>query len=287
MKAKTLEQLAWNVSPQSARQYVLAKGWQRAPDVNGGIALFQRAGSDLDQLVIPLQASGPDFARRIVDVLVTLSEHERRPAEEILNDLLMPDADVIRYRLISPDTAQGTLSLDDGLRVLDGARRSLLAAACSVISPVPYHPRMSRSEATQLLAGCRLLQTERGSYTVAIACPLRATEETTALSDSQGAFARRTTETLLQSAQRLVKAIEADKVPSLYQDDPTSPVISANLCDAILRMQPPDKRSQLHISVSSAATANHRLLAGLPQQAIFHHDYFPVIDDIYNKIYPS
>src|SRR5438105_5667564 len=133
MNPDNLERLAGEVSPQNARQYALAKGWERVPGVNGGIALFKRADSDLGQLIIPVRPTGPDYARRIVDLLTNLAEWERRPPEEILSDLLIPEADVVRYRLVSPDTARGDLSLEEGVRILDGARRSLLAAACSVV----------------------------------------------------------------------------------------------------------------------------------------------------------
>ena len=287
MKPKDLERLAGQVSPQDARQYALAHGWQRVPGVNGGVALFKRPDPDLDQLLIPLQPTGPDYARRIADVLANLSDLEKRPAEEILNDLLLTEADVIRYRLVSPDTERGDMPLAGGLRMLEGARRSLLAAACSVVSPVPYHPRMSRTEALQLVDACRLLQTERGSFTVAIACPLRSVEEQRSLFESEAPFARRTTELLMRSSYRLVQAIEADEVASLYDSQTAHPMISANLCDAILEMKPPDEKSQVVISVSWASTLPHPATGEIPQTVALQHDYFPIIEDVYRKLRPS
>ncbi|MGH7172773.1 MAG: hypothetical protein ACRELG_21025 [Gemmataceae bacterium] len=287
MKANDLERLAGQVSPQNARQYALANGWQRIPGVNGEIALFNRTDSDLDQLIVPLQPTAPDYARRIVDVLANLADFERRPAEEILNDLLMLAADVIRYRVISPDTERGDLALEDGLRILEGAKRSLLAAACSVVSPVPYHPRMSRTEATQLLDSCRLLQTERGSFTIAIACPVRAVDVQKPLLDFDALFARQTTKLLMRSLSRLAQAIEADKVASVYETKPDAPIISANLCDAIFRMQPPDEKSQLSISVSWSGIHPPTSTDRVSQNVTFQHDYFPIIEDMYRKLRPS
>lgn len=85
---KHIERLAGEVSPQSVLNYAIGHGWERVRGVDGGIALFQRPDSDLDQLIVPLRTAGPDYARRIVDVLTNLSEIEHRPAEDILNDLL-------------------------------------------------------------------------------------------------------------------------------------------------------------------------------------------------------
>jgi len=288
MKPDNLERLAAAVSPQDARQYALAHGWQRVSAVNGGVALFTRADSDLDQLLIPLQATGPDYARRIADVVDNLVALEKRPAEEILNDLLMPDVDIIRYRLVGADTEKGDMSLVGGIRMLDGARRSLLAAACSVVSPVRYHPRMSRTEALELLDTCRLLQTERDSFTVAIACPLRPVEQRQALFDELAVpFGRRTTDLLMRSLYRLVQAIEADDAASISDSPTAQPHISANLCDALLEMKPSDRKSQVIISASWASTHPQRASPGIAQKVLLQHDQFQIIEDVYRKLRPS
>ncbi len=288
MQPDSLTQLAGQVSPQDARLYALAHGWVRVPGTNGRIALFKRADSDLDQLIIPLQADAPDYARRIVDVVSNLSDLEKRRPEEILNDLLMPEVDIVRYRLVSPDTDKGDMSLVGGFRMLDGARRSLLAAACSVVAPVRYHPRMSRTEALELLDACRLLQTERGSFTVAIACPLRSGEEQRPLFEPQAAsFARRTTDMLMASVYRLVLAIEADDLSSITNAQAGPPAISANLCDALLEMKPPDSKSQLIISVSWASVSPQPGTSGIPHTVALQSDYFPIIEDAYRILRPS
>ncbi len=286
MHRDDLERLAAQVSPQSARAYAIARGWIRDTEVNGGIALFNREGSDLDQLIIPIKPSSPDYARRIVDVVANLSDVEQRPQEEILNDLLMPDADIVRYQVVSPETEKGDLPLEEGIRILDGAKRSLLASACSVLKPVKNHPRMSLTESKQLLDACRLRQTERGSYTLAIACPLRGVEEDRRLIENEPPFGRRTTELLLRSAARLVSAIEADNIASIY-DSEMGPVISGNFCEAVLRMQPAEERSSLNLSVTWASTLPLEEHHHLPSKVTFQHDYFPLIEDIYKKLRPS
>jgi len=288
MKPKDIEQLAGQVSPQNARQYALAHGWLRVPVLNGGTALFQRADAGLDQLIVPLQSTGPDYARRIVDVVTNLSERERRPPEEILDDLLMSDLDIVRYRLISPDSEKGDVSLAAGLSMIEGARRSLLAVACSVISPASYHPRMSRTEALELLDACRLMQTERNSFTVAIACPLRFEGEQISIHDAPASpFARKTTVLLLQSLHRLVQSIEADEVDSFVASQRTQPVISANLCDALLEMKPKDKKAQLKISVSWASTLPYPATPETSKEVALPTDYFSIIEDVYWKLRPS
>ena len=203
----------------------------------------------------------------------------------MLNDLLLPEADLIRYRVRSLETENGTMLLSDGARLLDGAQRSLLAAACSAIAPQTYHPRMSRAAATQLLNCCRLGQTEKGSFTLTIVCPLRAVEQQPTLQGIE-TFTRRTTTMLMRSLHRLIHAIEQDQVSSIGEESATEPVISANLCEALLRMQPPQDRSSLIISASWASA----LLSppdDVQSQVAIQSEYFPIIEEIGRSLRPS
>ena len=112
-----------------------------------------------------------------------------------------------------------------------GQNAAFLAAACSVVNPITYHPRMSRTEAQQLLNACHLGQTERESYSVSVSCPLRAVEQDQALLPGYEPFTRQAVVMLMRSLSRMIVAIEADTIPSVFHAAPEEPVISANLCD--------------------------------------------------------
>ena len=275
------------VTPQQARSYALAKRWQRVREVDGDIALFERSGTDFAQLIVPMDSSADDYPRRIADVVDTLAEVESRAAMQVLQDILRPDSDVMRYSVVSEDAKAGVLPLQDGIRLLQGARRSLLAAACSVVSPSHHHPRMSRTEATQLVDACQLGQTERGSFTAAIVCPLRAVEQEQTLIQGAEPFTRRATSLLMKSASRLVRAIEFDQVPTVYEDDLNEPMLSANLCEALLRMQPQGERSVLSVSVNWASTLPPAENQSPPGVVRIRHEYFEIIADVFKKLRPS
>ena len=238
-------------------------------------------------LLFPFEQA-PDYARRIVDVVESLSEIEKRSPEEILNDLLTAEVDVVHYQQVSGDTEKGDISLASATRMLDGAKRSLLAAACSVISPVRYHPRMSLSEAVGFLEDCRFLGTEVGSFTVAIACPLRAWAGQAALfDDPKVPFSRRATELLMRSLRRLVQTIESDEMSSIIETREDEPPISANLCDALLEMRPPDGKSRLIISASWASVPSRTAPERLSEAVALPSDYFPILEDVYTTLRPS
>ncbi|HSK80335.1 MAG TPA: hypothetical protein VLQ45_28030 [Thermoanaerobaculia bacterium] len=90
-----LEDLLQGVDPQDLRSYALAKGWQQAGNLDGRFSVLSYPGSDLDQVLVPLNVYAPDYGRRIGDAVQVLSEWESRPALEILKDLLPLPSDSV------------------------------------------------------------------------------------------------------------------------------------------------------------------------------------------------
>jgi hypothetical protein len=273
------------IKPQQVRGYAIAKGWQRVPNVNGGIALFNHPGAEWDQLIVPMDESIDDYPKRLRDIVEILAQFESRPATQVLNDLLTTESDILRYRVASPATGRGSIPLTEGIRLLEGAKRSILAAACSVVNPIVHHPRMSRVEAQQLLNSCHLGQTERGSYAVSVSCPLRAVEQDQPQLPGSEPFTRRAVSTLMRSLSRVVTSIEADTVASIFEAQPNQPVLSVNLCEAILQMEPTGDDSHLDVKVSWATTLRPR--DAIPTIVRIKHEYFPIIEDISRKLQPA
>ncbi len=271
------------IKSQQVRAYAIAKGWQRVSQVNLDIALFNHPKAQWDQLIIPMEGLD-DYSKRMRDVVEILAQFESRPAAQILNDLLTPESDILRYCVASPVTGRGSIPLIEGIRLLEGAKRSILAAACSVVNPIVHHPRMSRAEAQQLLNACHLGQTERGSYAVSVSCPLRAVDEDQPLQGSEP-FARRTVSTLMRSLSRVVHSIEADTVSSVFEVQENQPVLSVNLCEALLQMQPTEEDSYLDVKVSWATTLQP--LDSIPAIVRIKREYFPIIEDISKKLQPA
>jgi hypothetical protein len=296
------EPLVARIKPADARAYATASGWVRVPTVNGKVAVFNHPGSDLDQLLIPLDPDLSDYSKRMAEVVESLAEHQKRPAPEVLNDLLIPASDVLRFRIDEPETEAGIVPLVQGIDLLEGARRAIVASACSVVQPQPFHPRLSRAEAEQLLQACRLGQTERGSFTAVIACPLDAVEgepipakPMPSFEGTQGAetslptsepFTRKATALLMRSVARIVSAVDADQVASLLGPASDQPVLSANLCEALAMMQPTGDRSRLTVQATWARTLPPPG-ARLPSVVHLRRDDFPVVEKLAIALRPA
>jgi hypothetical protein len=239
--------LARRIPPRALRVYAEGLGWQRVDSVNGDIAVYHRPDSRAHQVIVPLHEDFDDYGDRVVEAIRRLAEFEKRPTGEVLSHLLLPPADVLRFREISGDAETGNLPLDHAVRLINGTRKVLLSVAHSVLAPRPYHPRMSRSEAEGFVARCRLGQTERGSFTLTVACPL---DLQAALFGPNGEpFARRVTSLLIRSLDELAQAVEPRGSDDLA-DPARHPGISANLCEALLMLRPAGERASLGVSAT-------------------------------------
>jgi len=113
---------------------------------------------------------------------------------------------------------------------------------------------MTRGTAETLLAACRAGQTEFGSYVVRVICPLHAVETT--LLDAVP-FTRKVTISLMRSVAELVASIEAGTMDGYIDAIAEHPGMSANLCEALVQMQPaPDEQApeRIHGEVELATT---------------------------------
>ncbi|MGL4555765.1 MAG: hypothetical protein ACRC33_31745 [Gemmataceae bacterium] len=223
--------------------------------MNGRVAVFQHPSSELDQLVVPMDGQDADaFAVLAGEVVRKLAGWEHRPAAEVLNDLLLPPADVLRFRTAGPETTTGTLPLEQTVQLLTGVRRLLSAVAHSVLAPQPYFSRLRRIEAEEFVGQCQVGQTERGSFTLTVACPLDLPPPGALRGDNAPAvapFPRRVTELLMRSLEELVQAADLNRTDTLT-DTARHPGVSANFCEALLLLRPAGDRSFLGVSSSWA-----------------------------------
>ena len=275
------------LSPRDVLGYAKSHGWQQFR-TTGRLMIFNRNEPDsLEQLLVPVDASRPDFAERMRDAVERLDEFEQRPASCVVTDLMNFDADVLRFRVASSRAERGTLPLVQAIDLLVGAKQSLLAAAHSVLTPRKHHPKLSRTEAVQLLEACQMGQTEQRSFVVAISCPMRAVDEEQAgLIAPQRPFARRATSLLTRALAELDQAIEEDRINNVI--DGENPIVSANLCEALLKMRPMQDDGFLEFIPSWAASEPIELSPQVADRSIiFSSDEFESIEDIYRQLQPT
>lgn len=156
--------------PDDVQRYLRGRGWRPIDDPRATVAAYASARGD--EVVVPLDRTLGDYARRLGELVDTVSRSEGRAPGEVLEELSLPPGDALSFRVRSDLVSSGTIPVLDSLRLREGQKNLLLAAAHSALVPQRYFPRLGRAEPTELLAQCREGQTARGSYVTTLLVPV-------------------------------------------------------------------------------------------------------------------
>lgn len=270
------------VSPLDLLAYLRTGGWAEVRNEPGRFAIWIMGKSDNPEaeILLPLDRTVRDFARRIHEALEELERVERRSELEILHDLATTSADVIRVRLDQEDQAAGSILIDHGVALIDRARDLLLASACSALSPRPsYGPRRPQ-KAVDFVRRTRLGQTEHGSYVITLIS--RVSPELGTVSDQMvdEPFERQVTTTLAQAVGAVQRAAERAVVTGNLDAfrDQVEIGVSANLCDAIVGMAGgTDEGRGITFDFSWARTRPFKVETSFSPRVVLGSDVVPVI----------
>ena len=281
------------------RQYLQSTGWDRFRElperVAGEIAVFRRTVAGEEQeVVVPIRYDEEKYYfRRMAEAVSDLANYEARDAREVLDDLSTGTDDVVQFHVDDPSVADGTILIEDGLNLFEGAKRAVLASACAVVEPLPYYPRLRRATASEFIKACRM-SSDRGSFIARVICPLDAVDsegETAQLTiDEVGdlaqsvPFTRQVTLSLMRALDALVSSTDRDTTEELFEM-PTKHRISANLCDALLEMQPSGRTSTLTIGTHWAISARSKSPA--PSAVALKSEHFAVVEQLANRLRPQ
>jgi hypothetical protein len=255
MPADLSDALLRHLSPAQVRWYAILAGWRPVDGVKRPVFVLNHPTDDLTQIQVPTAGSEKEVGFLMGEAVRQLAAFEQRPAREVLADLSLPPADVLRLRVESREAESGTVPLDEGLRLFQAGRDLLLAAACSAHQPQAYFRSQSYAPAQEYLRSCRLGQTEAASFAATIVAPVTP-ELAPSLFDALEAepepanepYERRVTLLLMQALQTLRVTLDHGRSEELLRSVPQG--VSANLCDALASMCPADVQATLHVSIT-------------------------------------
>jgi hypothetical protein len=177
--------------------YLRAHGWLGIESKRGDVARYMKQGPGGDVFAtVLLDESFGDYQLRMRELAETLSRVEARPLNEVVNDLLTPPGDLLRFRIDSEATESGTLGINQSIELRKALKNLLLSAAHSAISPASSYPRLSQQRAVALLDQCRERQSERGSYVASLLVPVQPPVGQLSIAEE---FGRRTSRVLFEA----------------------------------------------------------------------------------------
>ena len=161
---------------------------------------------------------------------------------------------MVRVRAAESD--DGSVTLNDGVDLIGGARDLLLSAACSLREPQPVYRAGANREAADLLRQMRLGQTDQGSFVVTLLTPIVPPPIPALFPDPDvrnPPIERRMTLRLVEAVTAARQATEraAAGDDGAFEESVAS-VVSANLYEALVRIIEPVPT--LDVGVSWART---------------------------------
>jgi hypothetical protein len=275
------------IAPIDLRDFLKSQGW----------SIFEKALADRlfvltnpafprRQLVFPMDLTAPDYSESVDLAIGKIGELTGISRNSLLAKLFSIRDDVLRLRIFN-GANDYDVPLSFASSLITSAERLLKSAACTVLRPRAHHPRLSLSEANQLIEKSRFGQTERGSYVVRVSCPLNALEVqgSLELDSSDAPFVRQVTLSLHQALQQLTSAIEADSIESLVTSIRTSssPLVSSNLCEALSGMHDDQMDNSLDLSFDWSVL-RHLPAHTFTQPIRIQRDYFARVEEIRREL---
>ncbi len=242
----------------SVRAYLSSQGW-----INDGswgrrrlASLYlKEQGAKSWDLVVPNLDTVSDYARRMFEVVETLSKVEERPQLDVFYDLKNAGGDIIRLSSRN-GKARHPMSLRDTTELLSDTYGMLSAAARSVENPQAVHRGSLSTEISDYLGAVQLLPHNFDTYALALRSPAPGGigPQLDLGDEYHTPFPRRATSRLSQALQSTTAAVrEAIGTDTL---DPfreaVSEGVSANLCSSVARLA--EKGHGIEIRVHWAET---------------------------------
>jgi hypothetical protein len=239
--------------------------------------------------MLPQSEEFGDYIDRIADFVSGLASFESVPVTNILNSVLNPQADVLRFGYRAPESKLGFVPFLKGISLYDAALRSLSTATYDVIKPERFHARMSNPRAESYIGSCRMGQTERGSFVISCICPvepasqLPVTIEDEQLIEEIPAFGRQVTKHIMRSVAQINDFVLADRTNRLVDPEPGDIVISGNFFESLMAFPVEQESASLCISAEWDRSLGQ---PEAPIQAEVRYDVFPAIDQAARQLRP-
>jgi hypothetical protein len=277
---------------EDVQLYLASHGWQRDAGLSTDRGnVFRYPNIDDAEALLPTHRDVADYTERMADIVQMLAAVEQRNVWQVLADISAPPADVLRLQVTSPGTTLGALPLTEGIRLIEGGKGLLLAAACSAHQVQAFYPRQAYRASLDFLETCQLGQTERGSFVATILAPIPPDigRQMDMFPDDQSEAALEETEPFPRKATlRLMKALNCigESIQTGSYDLMLNGIgcgVSANLCEAITLMQPSGDQANLHVRMSWSRS-RPKIPATLPSKVSFSQTAFSIIREAGRKL---
>jgi hypothetical protein len=280
------------VSPIDLRDFTKSLGWELLQDgIADRLFVLRNPNFPRRQLTFPMDMTAPDYAESTCRVFDKLGEMLGEPPRILVTRALNVRDDTLRFRIFSDHSSDLSLPLGFATSLVSGVQQLLKASACTVLRPRVHHPRLTLTEAQQLIEKSRFGHTEPGSFVLRVSCPIHALDVQGMLpmdDESDLPFVRRVTLSLKRGMGQLIDAIEGDTLDKFVESlkNETAPLLSSNLCEALTQFYDEALDNALDISFDWSALEPMVGKDDLKKPLRFQRDYFGRIEEVRRELRP-
>lgn len=231
------------VSPTALAAYAQATGWRKTEMYGDHSDVYALEGAA--EIILPRHKRLGDYARvvsRLIEIFAKTAEIDEL---SLYRDLVTVDRDVIRIRAAAGD--DGSVAAGAGVELVTGARKMILAAACSLKKPQPFYRVGANKEAKKFWSRVLLGQTGQSSFALTLLTPVIPPRTNRPLHEGlvheDDPLERRMTKRL---ASALVATRKATDTRTIGNFEAFSRAVydgaSANLCEALVGLIEPFQR---------------------------------------------
>lgn len=271
------------VRPAEAAAYLRNHAWKQTEALGERATVWMKSAGEAGEyeILLPMDITLRDYARRITEVLQTLEGAEARSQIAIVRDIATATADVVRIRLQHGSIENGTVPLDFAAQMIEQAQELMLSAAYAAQYPRAAHAGRKPARILAYLRGLRMGPTESGSFTISIHSPvaprLRYLPDANGEEWEETPFERTVTLALAEALAGTRSAVNAAASSGAFEpfDTAIESGVSANLCDALVALGMNDTAEFIEIDIqwSSSRPATPEI----PTRFHFGRDAFPLL----------
>lgn len=152
--------------------YLRRHGWTEISPLRSGIVKqFEKDGLE-DSILIPMENSFSDYYNVLAESLDTLCLSESTTLLTLLNKLINPSCDLLRWKIADNDTFFGSIPFESMVNNIDYIKDLLSVSYLDIKSPSKFHKKVSTKDVEKQISQYKFGQTEIGSYILNILSPL-------------------------------------------------------------------------------------------------------------------
>jgi hypothetical protein len=272
------------ISPTDLKDFLKSRGWKLIDEaIKDGLYAFNHEQYKRRQLIFPMDDSTVDYKDCVETLLNKLVDIENTSFRTLISEVSEMKDDAIGFRIVDFRNENAFIPLNYAVKAINGAKDMLLSAACSVLKPQIYHPKMNRKEALELIDKSRFRHTEVGSFVIKVSTPVKAMDLQADVFTNIP-FVRQATLIINKSISQLVTAIQTDKIEQLITDInlEEKPLLSSNICKALISFQEENDKADLYLNFKWANIIEKPL--NIANSIKIQKDYYSRIEEIRQEL---